>query len=542
MPKLIKVPYLGIAEEDVLLSEWLVEVGDTFQKGDTLATVETLKASFEVEAECSGEVLRHLVSAGTRVPVQAVLGAFGEVGEVVDEAALQALLGEGAARPAGENSSVSAQRQAIASPESIARAGKTSGGLAPAAPIARRRAEELGISLDTVTGTGPGGMIKVEDVERAALDGGQHGSSASAQPATGDVDPEFLEHLRRDGAAFAALDSAFKVDLYRRHGAIIGEDVRIGAGTVLISERLVLGDGSGFGADCSVVAKEFVAGKLAQFGPRCVVRCTRVRLGDNAYFVSDVEIGGGGALDPEGELVVGSHGFVGEHVHLNPCRRLEIGDEVMVSRDAVVMTHSIGGSILDGYPNRFAGVKIGDACQIGIGAVLFPGTEMGAGSILLSASSLVTAMPAGRMFGGAPAKDLKAATSQVSPAQRHKIAREFVVEFGRQLSLRGFEVELKTDDIAVAMTVLHEGRVHRLAHCAVLDVSDGESCAEDLRICDQADDAVWADVPPELTAIDLKTPKVVGQNGPLGDAFREFLRKRGVRLEPRSWTYPGGWL
>ncbi len=94
MPKLIKVPYLGLAEDDVLLSEWLIAVGETFQRGDCLATIETLKASFEVEAESSGEMLRHMIEAGTRVPMAATLGVTGDVGETIDDAGVDVLLAE----------------------------------------------------------------------------------------------------------------------------------------------------------------------------------------------------------------------------------------------------------------------------------------------------------------------------------------------------------------------------------------------------------------------------------------------------------------
>ena len=55
-------------------------------------------------------------------------------------------------------------------------------------------------------------------------------------------------------------------------------------------------------------------------------------------------------------------------------------------------------------------------------------------------------------------------------------------------------------------------------------------------------DADYTAVPSDLTAIGLEPPRVRGPLGPLAAALREFLRKRGIRLEPRSWAYTGGWL
>jgi acetyltransferase-like isoleucine patch superfamily enzyme len=272
------------------------------------------------------------------------------------------------------------------------------------------------------------------------------------------------------------------------------------------------------------------------------VRTRRIVAGDNAFFAEDVEVGGGGAMDPEAELRIGSHGFIGEHVHLNTCRPLVIGDEVVISRNAVVMTHSFGGSVLAGYPNRFAGVTLGDGCQVGIHGVLFPGVEMGAGSILLSGSSLVSSVPPGRLYGGVPAQDLKAAARPVTPVELVALAREQIVEFARQLSLRGREVEVEENGDAVSVVVTAGGARHLLRFAQDLDGDPSETPAEDVRVCCRCADDAWDALPVDIVVLDLSVPRVRGAQGPLADALREFLRKRGVRLHPRSWTYRGGWL
>jgi acetyltransferase-like isoleucine patch superfamily enzyme len=514
MPSLLTVPYLGSAEDEVRLAAWLVEPGAAFAKGQSLAVVETLKAAFEIEAPAAGTLVSVLVSPGERAAVHAPLAVLAAPGEQPQQSAIEALL---AAHAPPEPASRTA-------PESIEPAP------AQAAPAARHRARELGVSLTTIDGTGPGGLIRVEDVERAARGG------------EGRIDPAFLAQLRADRAAFAQLASAFKIDLYRRAGARIEGDVAIGRGAVLCAERLVLGTGTRIGEGCSIDAAEFVAGRLVQLGARCSVRARRVALGDNAFFATDIEVGGGGAFDPEAELIVGSHGFVGEHAHLNPCRRLQIGDEVVVSRGAVLMTHSFGGSVLDGMPNRFAGVTIGDRCQIGIGAVLFPGVNMGAGSILLSGSSLVTDVPAGRLFGGVPARDLKAAAGPLSRDERREVGRGLIEEFARQLALRGRDVQIDRAADTLTATVRADGGEHRLRWLPTPPAAETALPREDVIVCPEIGDAEFAGIGAEITAIDLGAPRIRGPGGPLADALREFLRKRGVRLRPRTWTYPGGWL
>ncbi|MAE75631.1 MAG: hypothetical protein CMJ85_02030 [Planctomycetes bacterium] len=526
MPELFTVPYLGTAEKDVLVVDWLVDEGDAFRRGQPLVTLETLKASFEVEAEGDGVLLRQLEAVGDRVGLQAPLGVWGQAGETLVEAEVEELLAAQAV-PDVE----------VADPTPKAAPVSGAANAAPASPAARRRATDLGIDLASIQGTGPNGMVRVEDVERSCV-----GDSSTAEVATGAVDAAFLAHVRANLDEFGVLESSFKVDLYRRHGARIGADVEFGKGVAPLAERLVLGRGVRFADGCRVEAVDLVAGALTAFGPRCAVRCRSISLGENAFLAADVDIGGGGAMDPEAELVMGGHGFVGEHAHLNPCRRLVVGDEVVISRSAVIMTHSFGSSALAGYAARFAGVTIGDGCQVGIGATLFPGVEMGRGSILLSGSSLVTAMPEYRLWGGVPAKDLKAAAHELDAAALLGVAQDLAGEFARQLQLRGFAVSLQVEADERELVVDHEGRRHRLHLAPLLDTEEAAPCAEDVRVGLAADDDAWASLLPELVGIDLSVPRVRGALGPMANAFREFLRKRGVRLHPRTWAYRGGWL
>ena len=539
MATLQNLPYLGTAEDDVLFVEWLVPVGTAVVSGQRLATVETLKAAFDVEADAAGVLLRQLCAPGERIAVQAAIGVLGAAGEVVDDAALQRLLGgtAGAAR---------VQITTAPAVPTVAPAPFTAGsaaGPAPIAPAAKQRALELRLDLGAIVGTGPEGLVRLADVERAH-------AAAQAVPASprddaandGRVEPAFLALVKQDEGAFAALSGEFKLQLYRRHGARLGKDVKLGVGSVLRVARLVLGDGAFVGPDCTIEAQDLQAGPLLHFGARCRVRCTKARFGENAFFADDVEIGGGGAMEPEAELLVGSHGFVGEHVHLNPCRTLRIGDEVVVSRSAVVMTHSFGPSWLRGYPSRFAGVEIGDGAQIGIQATLFPGVQVGAGAVILSGSSVVTAVPAGRLFGGVPAVDLKAAAQQLTPAQVVERAQALVAEIGRQLALPGLPAVVSSTIGGTQITVRRDDGEHHLEFAARAAFAPVAAATERVLVAVEFPDAEFAGTAPHVTAIGLEPPRLRGPLGPLGSGFREFLRKRGVRLHPRAWAYPGGWL
>ena len=139
MPTPIKMPALSPTMEEGSLARWLVKEGDTVRSGDIMAEIETDKATMEFEAVDEGVIVKIEVAEGTEgVKVGAVIALLAGEGEDAGEAA--------AAAPA----------PAAASADGPA-----------ATPSARKLAEEKGVDLASITGTGPGGKITKEDVEGA---------------------------------------------------------------------------------------------------------------------------------------------------------------------------------------------------------------------------------------------------------------------------------------------------------------------------------------------------------------------------------------
>lgn len=171
MAELIKMPKLGFDMAEGKLEEWAKKVGEHVSEGETLAVIETDKASVEVQAFRSGVILEHLVEAGTSVPVGDPIGVIGEAGEKVDRAALGlAAAGEkgGAAAKAPADQAPAAEASEAAServgPE-VELPSDEEGGRLMASPVAVRMAGELGIDLGKVKGSGPGGRIIKRDIE-----------------------------------------------------------------------------------------------------------------------------------------------------------------------------------------------------------------------------------------------------------------------------------------------------------------------------------------------------------------------------------------
>jgi len=162
MPAIIVLPKMGMTMTEGTLAQWLVPDGAAVEKGQPIFKMLTEKINTEVEAEASG-VLRHLVPDDTTVPAGAVVGCILAQGEELP-AELAAM-----AAPAAAPTLATAAAPAPAAPSAGGGAppARATGEFVPASPLARRLAEEAGIDLSQVEGTGPGGRILQEDVERA---------------------------------------------------------------------------------------------------------------------------------------------------------------------------------------------------------------------------------------------------------------------------------------------------------------------------------------------------------------------------------------
>ena len=175
MAETINMPKLGFDMAEGLLVRWVKQVGETINKGDVLAEIETDKATVEVESSASGVVLQHIAEQGAMVPVNAPIAIVGAAGEKVDVASPVAESGKQKTdeKPAAQTPpTVAATTQAVFPADN---------GPVKASPLARKVAKDNGVNLASVQGTGPGGRVVKKDVE-AALSNNQ--SSVSGKQST----------------------------------------------------------------------------------------------------------------------------------------------------------------------------------------------------------------------------------------------------------------------------------------------------------------------------------------------------------------------
>jgi pyruvate dehydrogenase E2 component (dihydrolipoamide acetyltransferase) len=154
----VKMPRLGVTMTAGTVSSWLVEEGDYVEKGDYLFELETEKSTVEIEAMASGVLRKVIIPEGEEVSVNTVIAIIAQEDEEVDFT------------PYFETNPIEVTEvqtavtvEAVEDKSEVAKVG----GGGKVAPKARQLAKQLGVSLETVIGTGKDGLITEKDVQNA---------------------------------------------------------------------------------------------------------------------------------------------------------------------------------------------------------------------------------------------------------------------------------------------------------------------------------------------------------------------------------------
>jgi len=161
------MPKFGLTMTEGTIQKWFKAEGDAIKGGEPLFEVETEKVLYEVEAPAAGTVAKLLYPVEAVVPVGLPVAVIAEAGENVAEVAAR----YGGGVPVAKAAEAPAVPTAPAARAVISVSGRREG--APVTPAARKLAEEHRIDLSRVVGTGPGGRVTREDVQKVIDAGGQ---------------------------------------------------------------------------------------------------------------------------------------------------------------------------------------------------------------------------------------------------------------------------------------------------------------------------------------------------------------------------------
>jgi pyruvate dehydrogenase E2 component (dihydrolipoamide acetyltransferase) len=212
MAAYIAIPKLGMTMTEATLVEWKAKEGDRVEKGDVVVAIQTEKIKWDVEASAPGYV-HILVEVDVTAPVGRVVGLIAETTEE-----LEALQREPAKEIFTTVPGAATGPALAAAPAAAGRVERPEG--VRISPLARKLAEEHRIDVATVAGTGPGGRIVREDVERAVAEKAQapaaqayEGKTAKTTIPLKGMRKVIAEHMQRSLALAAQLTMMGEIDM-----------------------------------------------------------------------------------------------------------------------------------------------------------------------------------------------------------------------------------------------------------------------------------------------------------------------------------------
>lgn len=186
MSTVITMPQKGLTEESSVIAEFLVKEGDAVSVGQPLFSIETGKATFEVESEAAGTVLAIFCAEGDDVAIKAPVLVIGEPGESFERPA-----GAAAPAPAAEAAPASAP---VAAPVAAAAAPKAAENGGFASPRAKAAAERANVDWHDAIPTGAEGRVIERDIAALVANGGKSMIAAKAAEAAEEEEFEIVKN------------------------------------------------------------------------------------------------------------------------------------------------------------------------------------------------------------------------------------------------------------------------------------------------------------------------------------------------------------
>jgi pyruvate dehydrogenase E2 component (dihydrolipoamide acetyltransferase) len=202
MAEIVRMPRLSDTMTEGTVATWLKKKGDKVSEGDVLAEIETDKATMEFEAFQEGVLLHIGVPEGETAPVDSILAILGEKGE--DISAILEKEGNASAEADEDNapekesaSKADEKSHSIETASTEKEASDTSDGRIKASPLAKKMADDKGIDLNGISGTGEGGRIVKRDIDNYKPDTKSATQSAAIQVPQGETVDTPVNNMRK---------------------------------------------------------------------------------------------------------------------------------------------------------------------------------------------------------------------------------------------------------------------------------------------------------------------------------------------------------
>ena len=319
------------------------------------------------------------------------------------------------------------------------------------------------------------------------------------------------------------MPSKEKIALYRKNGFEIGDNVKIGEGSILIGSKIQIGDNVKIGEDTYIESPKIQIGKNTSIGNDCEFVGSVIQIGEFNNISNKVYVDISGGRYPDSVLITGKGCLIADGCYINICRKVDIGENVALSPRSIIYTHSYWQSVLDGYSSTFGPVIIEDNAWLGSMSQILPNIVVKKGSIIISNSLVTNMVKAYSMVGGVPAVLIKEnLKNDNNDHEKYIILKRLFTELAEWLYSQNCDVENISDNIIK----IRFSDSHRL--CMLFEKNTNT-------IIDDMDIVIYlkpiGNYPSSIkTILNIDEKLITGPKGEIESLILEFFRRKGIRF------------
>ena len=188
------------------------------------------------------------------------------------------------------------------------------------------------------------------------------------------------------------------------------------------ANTIQIGNDVSFGNSVDIKLKgDFAIGDRSHLGDDVSIRGNNVSIGCDLFHSQGLRVGGGGRQHPNANLSIGDRCTIHNNF-INVCEPVDIGNDVGLSPEVSILTHGYWLSVLDGFPAKFSGVKIGNGVIVGYRSLIMMGVTIGEMAVIGAQSVVARNVEPLSIYAGNPASLIRKIVPLTEEQKREMVA------------------------------------------------------------------------------------------------------------------------
>ncbi|MFN5443027.1 MAG: hypothetical protein ACK48V_02250 [Crocinitomicaceae bacterium] len=264
----------------------------------------------------------------------------------------------------------------------------------------------------------------------------------------------------------------------------------------ITAKQIVIGNNCQIAEDVTInVRGTFKIGDCSIIKSGTTIQCEEFIAGEYLYMSKSVEVGRGGFTNKEAIVNIGQHVGIFENTLINPNSPVTIGDEVGIGTEVMIWTHGAWLDVTQGFPSDFGPVSIGNNVWLPARTIMLPNTSVGDNCVIGIGSIITKHIPSNSMAAGTPCRILK---ENYYPQPLDKDSLEKLINPILSYWKQSTEERKGLQNILVLYL------------------------KEEMKI-----KLEWEN---KTTYFDVISKKITGDNHPLSEDLRDYLRRKGIKI------------